>query len=419
MDAVVEDNPTRNADRRVLARSVSDAVPRQLLAGDALRGIAALLVVLLHVGVFSLSWKHGPGFVVTSESPELLRPVWGVLARPLTLARGGIYIFFALSGYLLTRSFLASYTIGTPLPSIARYARNRVLRIVPAFWVVTTVYMLWQHGWRGSGIGGVAAVYAFAQNYHFSAAANVIPQAWTLDIEIAFYVLIPIAALLALAAARRFRSTPRQRLWAVLAVLIVAFAASVYLKARAGNLTWNTYNLAQYLFAFLPGVALAAIEPFAAPRLRATQAGRWLAWAALGASVALIAAFVSLPVSEQALRVVCVSLACGALLAAPLALQWSTGGCWRVLDNRVMHWLGERSYGIYLIHLTLMMHVLGWVGLGYGVKATFWLTLLITTSLTLVAADLSWRLIERPALQRRLPWRRAEFAPAAPAIQRP
>ncbi|HTA37167.1 MAG TPA: acyltransferase [Solirubrobacteraceae bacterium] len=420
MDAVVEDTPTPLAARRAPARAVSDAVPRQLFAGDALRGIAALLVVLLHAGVFSLLWKHGGGFVVTTESPGPFRPVWGVLARPLMLARGGIYIFFALSGYLLTRSFLASYTIGTPRPSIARYARNRVLRIVPAFWVVTTIYMLWQRGWHGSGVKGIVAVYAFAQNYYFTAAAKVMAQAWTLDIEIAFYALIPIAALLALAVVRRRRSTPRQRLWALLAVLLVAYGVSIYLKARAGNLTWNTYNLAQYLFAFIPGVALAAIEPFAAPRVRGTSAGRWLAWAALGASFALIAAFVSLPVSEQALRVVCVSLACGSLLAAPLVLQWTTGDCWRVLDNRVMHWLGERSYGIYLIHLTLMMHVLPWIGLDYGVKATFWLTLLITISLTLVAADLCWRLVERPALQRRLPWRRAEFAAptVAPAVQR-
>jgi peptidoglycan/LPS O-acetylase OafA/YrhL len=79
-----------------------------------------------------------------------------------------------------------------------------------------------------------------------------------------------------------------------------------------------------------------------------------------------------------------------------------------------MHWLGERSYGIYLIHLTLIGHLLIHIGQGFSLRVTFFLLLLVGTVATLLASDVSWRLIERPALQRRLPWRRAEFEPAAP-----
>jgi peptidoglycan/LPS O-acetylase OafA/YrhL len=41
------------------------------------------------------------------------------------------------------------------------------------------------------------------------------------------------------------------------------------------------------------------------------------------------------------------------------------------------------------------------------------LSLLGVTFATLLAADVLWRAVERPALQRRLPWRQAEFAPPA------
>jgi hypothetical protein len=50
MDAVLANTPPGSA-QRVLPRAVSDAVPREFAAGDALRGIAALLVLILHVAI--------------------------------------------------------------------------------------------------------------------------------------------------------------------------------------------------------------------------------------------------------------------------------------------------------------------------------------------------------------------------------
>jgi peptidoglycan/LPS O-acetylase OafA/YrhL len=408
MDAALDKISPKQTDR-ALPRVVSDAVPRRLAAGDALRAIAAIFVLIFHVAIETLIWKHSLGFDFSNESPRQYKPLAGSLATPLMVVRSGIYIFFALSGYLLTRGFLAAYMLGTRRPPIGRYFRNRALRIIPAFWVVTTIYMVWQRGWRGSGLGGVLAVYGFVQNYHFTHAALVMPQAWTLDLEVTFYILIPLVALLAAALARRVRADPRRRLAVVLAALFASYAASLCFKHLAGNPTWDTYNIADYLFAFIPGVALGAIEPFAAPRLRAARNGRLWAWGSLLASACLLAAFVSLPVDEVNLRLVCVTLGCAALLAAPLTLQWATGGCWRILDNRVVHWLGERSYGIYLIHLTLLVHLVPHIGQAHSVKVTFALLLVAATAITLAAADLSWRLIERPALQLRLPWRRAEF----------
>jgi len=395
-------------------RSVSDAVPRRFTAGDALRGIAALLVLIYHAGLETLIFKHSPGFVLGSDNASSFSPLFGRLAPEFIAMRFGVFIFFALSGYLLTRTFLAAYMLGTPRPSISRYARNRALRIIPAFWVVTTVYVLWNHVAGPAGIGGLLATYGFAQNFHWTPAADVMRPAWTLDIEVAFYIVIPLASLTALAAGRRMRREPRMRLAIVLSVLLAAYILSLLIKHNAGNPVNNNYNIGAFLFAFIPGVALAAVEPFAAPRVRGSRQGGALTWGVLGLCIALFAVFVSLPGSEDGARSVLITLACGALLASLLILQWTTGGCWRVLDNRAMRWLGQRSYGIYLIHLTLMGHVLPHIASGHGLTVTFVLLLIVVTPVTLLAADVLWRLVERPALQRRLPWRQAEFArPAA------
>jgi peptidoglycan/LPS O-acetylase OafA/YrhL len=391
-------------------RRVSDAVPRRFTAGDALRGIAAMLVLVFHAARETMVWQVGSA---GNEGPSLVRPIFGPFAAEFVNMRAGIYIFFALSGYLLTRAYLSAFTLGTPTPSTRRYFRNRALRIIPAFWVIATVYLIWARFNPGGGIAGILAVYGFAQNYYFTPAAVLVGQAWTLDLEVAFYILIPIASAIALYADRRgLPRRPPVRLTIVLAVLAAAYVAS--LLHTASFPPSLQYNIADYLFAFIPGVALAAIEPFAAPRLRGTQQGRVWARGLAVACVALLAVYVSLPVTDYGTRLALVTIASGTLLAAPLALQWTNGGCWRVFDNKAMRWLGERSYGIYLIHLGLMIHILARLGHGHGPKVTFLLLLSIATVITLIAADLLWRFVEQPALQRRLPWRQAEFTrPAA------
>ena len=59
-----------------------------------------------------------------------------------------------------------------------------------------------------------------------------------------------------------------------------------------------------------------------------------------------------------------------------------------------------------------MGHLLQRIGGGHGYTFTFLALTISATIVTVAAADVLWRVVERPVLQRRLPWRQAEFAPA-------
>src|SRR5262249_60723924 len=110
-----------------LAGSVSPALtpppgnPRFPLF-DALRGVAVLGVLTFHVALYS-------GAINGSALGDTFG-VFGYL---------GPLVFFAISGFLLYRPFVAARTAGRDAPSVRRYGRRRVLRIVPADWVVLTV----------------------------------------------------------------------------------------------------------------------------------------------------------------------------------------------------------------------------------------------------------------------------------------
>src|SRR6185437_12582365 len=320
--------------------AVSDAVPRQLLAGDALRAIAALMGLTLHAAIMVMLFKGWHGFNPDEEWGTQFTPLVGAAAPLLQLMRITIYVFFVLSGYLLSRSWVAAYTIGTPRPDVRRYARNRILRILPAFWLVTLVLLFWDKAWTEGGIGGVLADFGFAQNYHETGAV-VLPQAWTLDLEVAFYVLIPVVSAIVLATVAKRPRTPRGRLLVVLTALLGAYAASLVLKHDAGARSPAlNFNIAEYLFAFIPGVALGAIEPFAAPRVRASRHGVACSWGLLAVAGVLLTAYMTLPGAAYGMRLIAVTIGCGALVGFATCLQWAGGGVPRVLDTRAMHWVG-------------------------------------------------------------------------------
>src|SRR4051794_41542872 len=84
---------------------------------DPLRAVAALCIVVTHTAAYS----HF----------NSLNPLGAWTAR----LDCGVAIFFVLSGFLLYRPFVAARLGGRPGPSVGRYARRRLLRIIPAYWV--------------------------------------------------------------------------------------------------------------------------------------------------------------------------------------------------------------------------------------------------------------------------------------------
>src|ERR671938_1358622 len=89
---------------------------------DGLRAIAALSVVCLHV------WLYGQP---DPDSPTRS----GLFDDAVFELRLGLVFFFVLSGYLLYRGF-AGAALGQVAPvDVARYARRRLTRIVPAYYL--------------------------------------------------------------------------------------------------------------------------------------------------------------------------------------------------------------------------------------------------------------------------------------------
>ena len=88
---------------------------------DTLRIISALVVAFSHA-------------VPLSYGSNSLEPVWRLSKGQATAGTTAVVIFFVISGYLITQSFVKSQ-------DVYRFAMARMLRIVPALLVVLSLVL--------------------------------------------------------------------------------------------------------------------------------------------------------------------------------------------------------------------------------------------------------------------------------------
>jgi peptidoglycan/LPS O-acetylase OafA/YrhL len=363
------------------------------------RGLAALSVIAFHVGLSVNAVDHG---------------VIAILLRGLQLR---FEVFFILSGFLLYRPILAARATGRPPRPLRRYARARVLRIVPAFWLALIVLSVWP-GLVGMRAATAPLFYGFAQTYSHATIYGGIVPAWSLCVEVAFYVLLPAyAALLQL---RPASGGARRLLGQELPPLAALLVMSLVVRGFAPRDPLVSYSLLTWLDAYALGMGLAVLsvaatqmssEPSA---LRAIGRRPGLCW--------LLAAgpFVVGAVLEQANR----SPLTVHLLYELAALGFLLPACFgdhlgglprRVLALRPLAVLGTISYGLYIWHWSVLWYLREHGGTTWLPGSHYLSLLLATLVVTTAIATASYVLVERPLLRRKRPARRVPTLPAPAA----
>lgn len=180
---------------------------------DGVRGLAVLTVIASHTAFFGLS-----GF--------------GVL---------GVWIFFALSGYLLANPFLnRPETILSP-ELLSKFFLRRVLRILPAYLVcVVAIY----------GPASADMTHFIVNNAFFQDPTG---HFWTVKQELILYLLLPVV----------FSITyPIRRLHGVVVtvLLLAAFGSHLLLDKETLSIHANSAYERLFAFPFLAGASVAASE---------------------------------------------------------------------------------------------------------------------------------------------------------------
>ena len=383
----------------------ADAQPRSLeqFRGElrpitGLRIIAALWVVTYHFHL--LDFEMYPSFL-------------GFL-DPVTKAGFlGVDVFFVLSGFIITHTYLSRMGPRLALRPAGSFLWARLSRMWPAFAAVTTAYGLFivlgfavrpGVGW----IGQTAELNLSASGYvqqlflvHLWSRPTVIGSAWvgpgwSVSAEWAAYVLFLIVALLLWRL--RHAAAPALAIGAIVLVAVYALTTTA----------WDDYAFrwfAQVMVEFIAG----ALIYLAIRRLQWTSLRHQIArWTLVVVVPVMVLALYLLPtsvgdglhLSGLAVLITLLPLVIGAagflgLTATPSRRDYVT----RILSSRAIVHGGRISYSLYLVHAPVngvfqRLHAAApWPS--WGPLQLLPMATLI--GISLLVAHLTWRFIEEPA----------------------
>ena len=336
---------------------------------DALRAIAALLVVCLHV---TQSYAR---IGADGQTPGR----WmAELAQGLDIGRIGVVLFFLISGYVIPSSIHPDRAA-----PYATFAIKRLFRIYPAYWLsipfcAFATWWLW--GLPFTGADFVVNLTLLQDVFGFRSASGVY---WTLLVELVFYLLCIVLSLAG----------------SLGAPLRIALLAGVFAVVHAGGAyaLWLGLPLSRPLV-FLPLhlslMLCGTLLRLRADGIRLPDRMRWLLPALLAFYLVLFpcaAALARGPVNNYV-----VSSALGLLL-------FLVGSRLPRLGTRWLAWLGGISYSIYLFHVPAYMPLYWWIS--HQPANSWWRAqhvgayLALSLALTVIVAAGVHRFVERPGIR--------------------
>jgi peptidoglycan/LPS O-acetylase OafA/YrhL len=351
---------------------------------DGIRALAALSVLSFHVWLYRVG--NPPGTRTT------------LFDKALFEASLGLICFFVLSGFLLYRPFArAALRGGEPVP-LGRYALRRAARIVPAYYASVLgcllLYSALGYSTLVPSAGHLPLFAVFGQNYSMDTVMKINPVTWSLCVEAAFYVFLPLLGLIA------FLLGPK-RAGRQAGVLIGLVVLNIGWNAVLHDAGWGALAskaLPTYIGYFAFGMLFAMWVEWRSIRGERGSLSRASSAALMTTGFSLVAATAYLHETAGSFTATWILLgnlpaALGfALLIAAGAAGIGPAVSW--LGARPLAALGVVSYGIYLWHLPLIL-ALREMGL---LPAAFASRLALVLLFTIGAATLSWMLVERPIL---------------------
>jgi peptidoglycan/LPS O-acetylase OafA/YrhL len=363
---------------------------------DSLRGLSTILIVVYHISFVS-------GYTVAHANSS------GAYIDRLNI---GVAIFFVLSGFLIFRPFAHSLIHGSPLPKTRNYYLKRAARILPGYWLALFVLAgldaLTIVNTSGF-IRNVFIVHSFTEHNVFTG----IRQAWTLTVEMSFYVVVPAFAFVFVRQTKR-RDGPVSVSSLLKALSVLFLSAYVFRLFIHQTDFWFLKTAHIWLpshvdtLALGMGLAVLVEAPASAQilsKVRIFIANHTGAFVLVSVFVWLMSANINMAIglnkSEFHIDLLCHFLygLASVLLVAPFCVD-SQSLLVKAMSLRLFTWLGTISYGIYLWHMAFLGGNFAEKYMPYTENdGQVLLRFLVVLPASIAIASLSYYALERPIMR--------------------
>lgn len=189
---------------------------------DGLRFLAIFLVVITHIQSF---------YLLRNPKEVNLTGLAGRLHYLLNNGNIGVFLFFTISGFILMMPFARRHLLNTEKPSLKKYYLRRLVRLEPPYLLtmifIFTMKILVQKQDFSQLLPHLGASFLYLHQVIYQEMSRITPIAWSLEIEIQFYLLSPFLAFI-------FRAPKLlRRIILLIAILILpviqhSFSISIY-----------------------------------------------------------------------------------------------------------------------------------------------------------------------------------------------
>jgi len=330
---------------------------------DGLRAVAVLAVMVFHAGVGIGAFRILPG------------------------GRGGVVVFFALSGFLITAILLKEFHNNGRI-SLKAFYKRRALRLIPALLFLLVVFNIYTTFFEPKDLSRQSYWFSLAAVFYVSNWLRVIPYGhpalnhlWTLSIEEQFYLLWPALLIVML----KLKLTCGQIATLIGIIIIVSPFYRLFLWQKPGSLYYVYNAFDTRAETLLVGCALALVRYDKLPSRLMKVVGM------VSAAVLFVTFLIGSDRIELIFGISVIGYATVGIIAA--ALQNPASAAVKFLEWRPLVWTGKLSYSLYLWHLPVF-YVVGWSPMWHGKAYP-----MFAFVLSFVFASISYYLIEQPFLR--------------------
>ncbi len=346
-----------------------NAVPGFLPALDGLRAFSILIVIAAHLGFGSII----PGGF-------------------------GVTVFFFVSGFLITR-LLASELNRNGRIAISSFYMRRFLRLYPVLLALIVIVAL-----LSAAIGVeilpshlLSASFYFVNYYDTLGEIFDWPERiaawghlWSLAVEEHFYILFPLLLVV-------FGRNHNHRIFIVIVAIILSFAARIFAYIYLPQLADYTYMASECRFESIAWGALLALmlDGYGKNKGNRIQKINSLIWT-IAAFLILLASFVIRDESFRAIWRYSLQGLAIFILVFNLYFNRQFAFAIKILDLRLMRFIGRLSYSLYLWHWPIIWYFARLQGIDAGEAMLSPLYMALALGFSFIFAAVSYYCIEKP-----------------------